>query len=209
MAFKASTNAMNQLLQSVQYPQPFPAPPPFNSQALAVWGPQLQTWWQATVLVLQRQYSSVADAIGNAGNVSTEIDTLTTEFNALTATVTSLQTQLTALKMSQGNNSGSIAALAAQVATLIAQAVTFTAHIAAHAAHGTLSPIVGESDVQPLDSKTIGANQPGYGAFTALMCSQDIPAGSLVQVGFQQSMVVAGPLTVEGTLVVTGRLVVI
>ena len=78
------------------------------------------------------------------------------------------------------------------------------AHIAATVVHGTTSNVVGESDVQSLDNKTIGFTNPGYGRFTHVIQSNEIPVADTLYVPFFHNMVNAGTYSIAGTLIVDG-----
>jgi hypothetical protein len=210
MGFTQKGQPFGALDPSAVLPGSMPAPPPFNSQALNVWSGQLNSWWSSVSLVLTRQYQGVVQT--QAGTVTNDaftsgIATLTAEYNALQASVTALQTQFATQTGNSGANTVAIAALSAQVATLMAQAQVFSAHIASDVAHGTTSAIVGESDAQPLDNKTIGGVAPGAGFFSSLMNQQTIPAGQTVTVQSGYSMVIAQPVSIGGTLNVSGTAV--
>jgi hypothetical protein len=83
------------------------------------------------------------------------------------------------------------------------------AHISATKAHGTAGNVVGTSDKQDLDNKDIGKATPGFGRFTALICSTDVPVGRTVTILANESMVLGGTLTVSGTMNITGTLTIL
>lgn len=78
------------------------------------------------------------------------------------------------------------------------------AHIASTIVHGTISDVVGESDTQDLDNKTIGFSNPGYGRFTHVLQSNVIQFGDTLYVPLQHNMVNAGNYSIAGTLTVDG-----
>jgi hypothetical protein len=80
----------------------------------------------------------------------------------------------------------------------------WSAHISSKVVHGTTSNVVGLSDAQFLDNKTIGKTGPGYGRFTHVIQSNVIPLGDDLVVPVSHNMVNAGVYSVYGTLTVAG-----
>lgn len=78
------------------------------------------------------------------------------------------------------------------------------AHIASTVVHGTVSDVVGESDTQDLDNKTIGFTSPGYGRFTHCLQSNRIAFTETLDVPSNYNMVNAGTYIIDGTLTVSG-----
>jgi len=96
------------------------------------------------------------------------------------------------------------AQLAALENTLSDLQSLLTAHIAATAAHGTASAIVGVSDEQALNAKIIGQTAPRVGIFSHVMTSNSVNAGENLVIDGGRNMIVAGPFTVNGTMMVNG-----
>jgi hypothetical protein len=83
------------------------------------------------------------------------------------------------------------------------------AHIAATKAHGTGSSIVGQSDEQSLERKTIGFTDPRAAKFTQIAQSNTIASGMAITIGANENMVMTGPLNVLGTFTVLGYFLVL
>ena len=91
-----------------------------------------------------------------------------------------------------------------RLADLEACCEDFHAHIIAKIVHGTVSNVVGLSDVQFLDNKTIGKSGPGYGRFTHTLQSNLIPLGDALYIPANYNMVNAGVYNIVGSLSVDG-----
>ncbi len=83
------------------------------------------------------------------------------------------------------------------------------AHIDSDVVHGTQSPVVGESDAQNLDAKTIGSNQPEYGNFKAAINSNLVQAPDMLVIGTMSNLVIVGGLQIDGLLTVNGTLLLL
>jgi len=98
---------------------------------------------------------------------------------------------------------------AAAIASMPPAILGLAAHIAATKAHGTASSIVGQSDEQSLDRKTIGLTDPRQAKFTQITTQNTIAFGSTVTIGAGENMVMTGPLNVLGTFTVLGYFLVL
>lgn len=78
------------------------------------------------------------------------------------------------------------------------------AHIAADVVHRKDTPVVGESDEQILESKTIGALNPRYGRFTHVIQTNFVRSGESLTIPVNENIIVAGPFEVAGELIVDG-----
>jgi len=83
------------------------------------------------------------------------------------------------------------------------------AHIAATVVHGTASNVVGQTDEQTLERKTIGQAQPRNGRFRGLVSANIIAAGEAVTVPTDCNMLIAGPLSVTGSFTCHGYFTVV
>lgn len=77
-------------------------------------------------------------------------------------------------------------------------------HIAQNIVHGTTSPVVGETDEQALEKKTIGLSFPRDGRFAGLMSTNLITSSQTITIKANTNWVTTGPITISGTLVVEG-----
>lgn len=124
----------------------------------------------------------------------------------ITNTVTTI---IQTVNSSTGGGGGS-STPAFDPSALIAQINALTASLAAHIAqnivHGTSSPVVGETDEQVLERKTIGEASPRNARFIHALQRSEILAGEVFTVPTGFNMVVAGPFTVNigGSLIVDG-----
>jgi hypothetical protein len=80
----------------------------------------------------------------------------------------------------------------------------FQEHIAADVVHRKDTPVVGESDEQILEAKTIGQLSPRYGRFTHSLQRNTVLIDEILTIPADYNIVVAGPFTVGGELVVDG-----
>lgn len=78
-------------------------------------------------------------------------------------------------------------------------------HIASKIVHGTVSNVVGVSDEQALNAKTIGEIADRNARFNHMLQRNSIPLGEDYTIPENFNMVVAGPFTVEGTLTIEGQ----
>lgn len=96
----------------------------------------------------------------------------------------------------------------AQVTQLVAQVnqalADLQAHIAATVVHGTASNVVGETDEQALEAKTIGQASPRLATFTHALQRNSVPASEMFVIPAGHNMVVAGTFDVYGTMSVDG-----
>lgn len=165
---------------------------------LTAYQAELDRWWSRFGDMLQRD----RDSISARFTVDEEQDS--TETALLNATIAALQAQVTALAaqvaaLSPGGDAADIAAVSAALA----------AHIASTTTHGTISRIVGQSDAQPLDNKTIGQTGPNYGRFAPPVGLSSILPTQVITVGPQDFMVVAGTFSVAGTIKIEGTLIAV
>ena len=92
----------------------------------------------------------------------------------------------------------------ALIAQINALADALADHIGRVIVHGTDSPVVGETDEQALERKTIGFTHPRNAKFQHVIQVNEIVAGEVFTVPDNYNMIVAGPFSVEdgGELVV-------
>ena len=83
------------------------------------------------------------------------------------------------------------------------------AHIEATAAHGTVGDIVGTTDEQALEAKTIGFNYPRQGRFRSALNRSDVEITETLRIPSGYTHVVVGPFTVHGQLIVEGEMMVL
>lgn len=192
-----------------EFPEKLPAIPHdvkerFPSLAQTI--EEANRWWFQLRQSLDRQrdeLKELIDAAEEAGTASSdEIATFTAQLATLNTTIAGIQTQIQSLF-------DSIAALGDPSIPLAALSALLASHIAATSAHGTASPIVGETDVQSLENKSVGLANPGYGRFTSLMSKNTIPSGITVSIPADYNSVIAGPFTILGDLFVDGTLAVL
>lgn len=171
--------------------------------------PELQTyqtkvtdWWNSFVVMFQRDRSEITLQLSS---LKTSVES---QITALQTAVSTLQSQVAALTGADLSGiQAQIQAITQQLAVLNA---SLTAHVNMTSAHGTTSAIVGVSDAQVLDNKQLGVNNPGYGRVTAGIISLNrILSAETIKVGTKDTMLVAGPLTISGQLVIEGRLVAV
>ena len=114
-----------------------------------------------------------------------------------TTTVTTVATAPAVPGASTGSTSG-------LQADLSALADKLNKHIASHIVHGTTSEVVGESDEQPLDSKTIGFNAERNAKFRHVLSYSRIDLGEEFVIPVNFNMIVAGEFIVDGLLTIEG-----
>lgn len=195
MALPRKTSPAQTVLLTGQIPTP-PKVPGEMLQRFPAWQEYqkgIDDWWGKFCEQLQRDRSQIQ------GQFTTD----ETAAQSLQSSLATLTQQLQTLSAHVGAPVDTSAILA-QLSALSAQ---LSAHIAAATAHGTVTDIVGEEDQQSLESKTIGGSVPGYGRFTSLVLANAIPVGQTVVIGPNDTMLVAGPFTIDGVLKVEGMLV--
>lgn len=154
----------------------------------------LKEWWGRFTDMLQRDRDSIQTQFTTD---ETTARTLQTSVDALTAQVQTLSGQI--------SGAGSVtAALQALVQTVSNQLID---HIASSVAHGVASDIVGETDTQSLDGKTIGADQPGYARLNPAVLLNGIPAGTFIEIGPADVLLAPSPFVISGTLKVAGSVI--
>lgn len=174
--------------------------------ALSQWAGSVAKWWQNFSDLMQRDRQQVmAQFQKDDADEAIAEAAVQSSITALTVQVARLNAQIAAI--SNAGGSAQVAALTSQVATLTS---ALSSHIASIVTHGTLSPIVGQQDTEPLDSKTIGKVTPGYGRFSPPAIGvQSIAAGQQVVIEPGEAMIVVGPFSVSGSLTVAGTLFVL
>lgn len=200
MPFERKIGPAQSVSLTGQIPQPPPKIPPEMVRRFPDWEKyetQMEEWWGHFTDLLQR----------DRGQIQTQFQTDETlakdNLASIQASLTALSNQLAALNTP--SLSPQVASLTAQVAAIVAQ---LAMHILATVAHGTTGNIVGTSDRQNLDSKTIGSTVPGYGRFVAgAIGYNQISASVTVTVTVNDFLIMAGPVNVFGSLVVDGTLV--
>lgn len=80
----------------------------------------------------------------------------------------------------------------------------FSAHILADVVHRKDTPVLGESDEQIVEKKTIGQTDPRYGRFTHVIQNNFIRVGESLTIPVSENMIVAGPFEIAGELIVDG-----
>jgi len=90
-------------------------------------------------------------------------------------------------------------ALIAQIAAL---SDALADHIAQVIVHGTSSPVVGETDEQSLERKTIGESFPRNARFKHALQVNEIESGEVFTVPAGFNLTVTGPFTITGTLII-------
>jgi len=200
MAFTRKPSPIQLVSITGQIPTPPPKIPKDMLQRFPSWvqyDEDFQAWWGKFSDLLQRDRSSIqSQFLVDEAAAKSSI----TSIQSSLATITS---QLAAITPGSG--------LASQVAALVAQLTAVVAGLASHIAstqtHGTISDVVGETDVQNLDNKTIGSAFPGYGRFVlgALGFNQLGP-GETLNVTENDFLITAGPVDISGSLIVDGVL---
>ena len=169
---------------------------------LAAWEQSFASWWDS----VRRALVAVDDSFRAASALLRENKTLAqnaqSEADSLVGRVSTLETTCGG----SSDLAAQVQAISAQLAALLAN---FAQHIAAITAHGVTGVIVGTTDAQSLDNKTIGFTAPGYGRFTTVMGCNTIPLGANITIPAGYYMVVGGSLTIDGTLTIEGVLVVV
>ncbi|MEO7520227.1 MAG: hypothetical protein ABIW79_00285 [Gemmatimonas sp.] len=158
---------------------------------------EMDRWWDQFKTMLQRDIEQIRTQF--AANQTT----VSSWVSAIDTSLATIQTQIDELGGTPATGS-----IAAQILTLTEALNALTAslglHVNASAAHGVISDIVGVNDAQTLNAKRIGTVTPGYGRFNPLQGVGRIAAGDTVTVGPGDYMVVAGPFTISGSLVIDG-----
>lgn len=132
--------------------------------------------------------------------------TLTQLVETITSTQQTIQNQLLLLASSELDTDAVQALINSSTASING---TLASHIAATSAHGVSGLVVGTSDEQTLERKTIGQTNPRNGRFRAVVQKSRVSAGEEVVIGVGDQMLVSGPFTIAGRLAVIGRLVVV
>lgn len=88
-------------------------------------------------------------------------------------------------------------------------AESLLAHIESSTVHGIEGQVVGTTDAQELDSKTIGTQNPLMGVFMPLVVRQRIPGGLQFTIPSGSCMIAGGSVEVDGQLVVDGELAIV
>lgn len=159
---------------------------------------EMQRWWSRFGELAQRDRETLQSRLlEDERSTQESLSAANALITTLQEQVATLQTQVAALQAGGGTE-------AAQIAELQAD---FDAHIQAKAAHGTTGDIVGTTDTQTLERKTIGQTFPGYGRFAPTVGYRKIDHGRSVTIGPDDFMIVAGSFVVDGTLVVEGTLI--
>lgn len=199
MGFTQKSGPANALAIVGQIPQPPPKVPPEMIRRFPDWEAYdkgMQEWWGRFSDMFQRDRSQLQSLIQTDDAAS----------KANTAIITAIQTSLADVLAQLGTltSSSPLAALVAQVAAIVSG---LAQHIAATVVHGTASAVVGVTDAQNLERKNIGLTIPGYGRFLGgALGLRTIPVTTTLTVGPSDFLVTAGPLDIEGGLVVAGTL---
>lgn len=166
---------------------------------LKAYSSSMVKWWDEFQRLLQRDLDNITAQFGrDEGIVTAGLAEIQTQLEALAA-------QIAALTTSAGQ-AAQIAALTQEVTTLGNELAN---HIAAAITHKTLSAIVGVSDQQALNKKTIGNVSPGPGRFQPLIVVASIPSTQSVTINAGESMVIAGEFSVSGSLIIDGSFAVV
>lgn len=156
-------------------------------QGMDVYDQRMEGWRQATERLL-KQLEGVIAEVERLEDAEAETPTTPTTPSAPAAPAVDI--------------SGITAAIAALTDEL-------AAHIAATIVHGTSSPVVGVTDEQALERKTIGMSEPRDARFRHMLQVNEIEVGESFDVPAGFNMVVAGPFAVNGTLTVFGNFAVV
>ena len=201
MALVKKSTQLPQTLADARYPDKFPTLPDDVGKRF----PSLSQWFGDLNRVLFELRQSIIrdrDALAKAvSDDSTALSTFQTATNQSLATANAALAALAATFGGVGTPASSAAVAALQL--------LLGAHIAADSAHGTATPILGESDPQLVDSKQIGRSQPGYGRFRQAMTGIVVDASETVIVPAGYGWVVPGSLTVNGILSIEGNLAIV
>lgn len=201
MAFTQKPSRPDAVNLTGDYHEDFPAIPDDIKRRFPSaedWQEGLSDWLIRFKASLVRDLEDLSGSIsGLSAQLAAGDPDLTAQLTAATAAITALTARVVALESAAAPSaSPAITGLTSSLA----------AHIAAHAAHGTLSDIVGKTDVQAVESKTIGLVAPGQGRFLSVINASSIPFGKTVVIQAGCNMVVGGTYAVAGTLVVEGTL---
>lgn len=128
---------------------------------------------------------------------------------AISNSITTIVQNITNITNGGGSGSGSSFDPSAIIADVSALEDALAAHIAANVVHGTASPVVGETDEQSLEKKTIGVNFPRNAVFKHALQISEIPADESYTVTAGFNGVVAGPFDIYGELIVDGAFAVV
>lgn len=158
----------------------------------------MQRWWSRFGELNQRDREQImAQILADREADAAAIAAANARITALSELVTALQAQVEAL----------IAEDLEDAITALQDA--FVQHVGANVAHGTTSPIVGTTDNQQLENKTLGLANPKYGRFAPPMGYGNVPHGTTVTVNSGDFLIVAGTFEIIGQLQVDGTLVAV
>lgn len=187
------------LVGQIPVPPKLPADFAAKFSGLDGWQEALDRWWDRFQDLLQRDLDQI-------GTQFAQDEASAATFQAsTTAALATINQQLTAMQQLVASTSA-ITALTAQVQAL---ATALAAHIAANVTHQTSTPIVGESDPQALERKTVGFVSAGYGRFWPSVGVQNIANGTTVTINGGEAITIAGPFDVYGQLNIDGTLLVL
>lgn len=160
--------------------------------------PETPEQWRIFREGLQRELDRIHDLIRNVNNTSVdyseEIDSIRQNLNQLNTTFQSLLQQFQ-INQNKAEDSSLLDAL--------------NSHMQSKTVHGISGEVVGTTDEQELDSKTIGLNEPSYGRFRALIGASAISATEKITIPTGYHMVVPGDYMIEGEMTIEGTLLVL
>lgn len=167
---------------------------------LSSWHENLNRWWLDSRTSLLRDIDEIVDKINEEKRESDSYEAATTLLiDGINTSLAALASRVSVLEAGTGGTD----ALSAEIDEV---AGDLAAHIADKSTHGVVGDIVGTTDAQPLDAKTIGLLSPGHARFRSCVVSNVIYGGEIVTVPADYNWVVAGAFTVVGTLIIDGTM---
>lgn len=203
MPLPQKPQAARTLVLASGYPEALPKLPEDALKrfpSLYDWQTNVDRWWYESRKSLVRDITEIIDNINAEkrdsdtfeASINSQIDSINTQIAGIDARVTVLE-----------GGSSTTDDLSSDIAEV---AGDLAAHIADKSTHGVSGDVVGTTDPQSLESKSIGFTSPGYGRFKTCISSNIIYISESVVVPVDYNWVVAGLFTVYGSLTIEGTM---